>query len=64
MVDAEGRHALTSLLADLPSAMGMTVVHVTHRREEIAAADRSIPLVAAASWSVRDGPRPGRHPQR
>ena len=38
MVDAEGRHALTSLLAELPSKRGMSVVHITHRREEIEAA--------------------------
>ncbi len=46
MVDAEGRQRLTALLADLPSRMGMTVVHVTHRREEVANADRSFRLAA------------------
>jgi energy-coupling factor transport system ATP-binding protein len=40
MVDAEGRHALTALLADLPAKRGMSVVHITHRREEIQAARR------------------------
>jgi energy-coupling factor transport system ATP-binding protein len=44
MVDAEGRHALTSLLADLPARRGMSVVHITHRREEIEAADRCFRL--------------------
>jgi energy-coupling factor transport system ATP-binding protein len=38
MVDADGRQALTALLADLPARRGITVVHVTHRREEMSAA--------------------------
>jgi energy-coupling factor transport system ATP-binding protein len=46
MVDAEGRKRLTALLADLPSRLGMTVVHVTHRREEVTVADRSFRLAA------------------
>jgi energy-coupling factor transport system ATP-binding protein len=46
MVDAEGRARLTALLADLPSRLDMTVVHVTHRREEVGAADRSFRLAA------------------
>jgi energy-coupling factor transport system ATP-binding protein len=46
MVDAEGRERLTALLADLPSRLGMTVVHVTHRREEVAAAGRAFRLAA------------------
>jgi energy-coupling factor transport system ATP-binding protein len=44
MVDEEGRHRLTALLGDLPSTRGMAVVHVTHRREEIAVADLSLRL--------------------
>jgi energy-coupling factor transport system ATP-binding protein len=44
MVDAEGRHALTSLLAELPSRRGVSVVHITHRREEIEAARRCFRL--------------------
>jgi energy-coupling factor transporter ATP-binding protein EcfA2 len=48
MVDAEGRERLNALLADLPPSLGMTVVHVTHRREEIAAAGRSFRLAAGA----------------
>ena len=44
MVDAEGRRALTALLVDLPGRHGMTVVHVTHRREEVTAAGRSFRL--------------------
>jgi energy-coupling factor transport system ATP-binding protein len=44
MVDAEGRHALTSLLAELPARRGMSVVHITHRREEIEAAQRCFRL--------------------
>jgi energy-coupling factor transport system ATP-binding protein len=46
MVDAEGRKQLTALLADLPSRLDMTVVHVTHRREEVAAANRSFRMAA------------------
>ena len=46
MVDADGRQRLNTLLAELPSRRGMTVVHVTHRREEIAAADRSFRLAS------------------
>jgi energy-coupling factor transport system ATP-binding protein len=46
MVDAEGRQRLNALLADLPDRLGMTVVHVTHRREEVAAARHSFRLSA------------------
>ncbi len=46
MVDEEGRKRLTTLLADLPSRLDMTVVHITHRREEVAVADRSFRLAA------------------
>jgi energy-coupling factor transport system ATP-binding protein len=44
MVDAEGREALTALLAELPARHGMTVVHVTHRPEEMSAARRCFRL--------------------
>jgi energy-coupling factor transport system ATP-binding protein len=44
MVDAAGRQALTSLLAELPGQRGMSVVHITHRREEIGAATRCFRL--------------------
>jgi energy-coupling factor transport system ATP-binding protein len=44
MVDADGRQALTALLAELPARRGMTVVHVTHRREEMSAAQRCFRL--------------------
>jgi energy-coupling factor transport system ATP-binding protein len=40
MVDREGRQILTNLLAALPSRTGTAVVHVTHRLEEVAQADR------------------------
>lgn len=46
MVDAEGRKRLTALLADLPSRLDMTVLHVTHRREEVAVADRIFRMAA------------------
>jgi energy-coupling factor transport system ATP-binding protein len=40
MVDEVGRHDLTDLLRRLPAEQGMAVVHVTHRPEEAAVADR------------------------
>jgi energy-coupling factor transport system ATP-binding protein len=40
MVDEEGRTVLTELLRDLPASDGMAVVHITHRPEEAAVADR------------------------
>jgi energy-coupling factor transport system ATP-binding protein len=58
MVDAEGRQRLTALLADLPSRLDMTVVHVTHRREEVAAADRSFRLASGVIVDERE-PVPG-----
>jgi energy-coupling factor transporter ATP-binding protein EcfA2 len=48
MVDADGRERLNALLAELPARLGMTVVHVTHRREEVAAAGRSFRLASGA----------------
>jgi energy-coupling factor transport system ATP-binding protein len=53
MVDEEGRRILTALLRDLPTSRGMAVVHVTHRHEEVAAADRSFRL---SSGSLVTGP--------
>ena len=44
---------MTALLADLPSRTGMTVVHVTHRREEVAAAGRGRSAWRRACWSMR-----------
>ncbi|MDQ6783695.1 MAG: ATP-binding cassette domain-containing protein [Actinomycetota bacterium] len=44
MVDAVGRRQLTDLLADLPRRTGVTVVHVTHRRDEVERADQVITL--------------------
>jgi energy-coupling factor transport system ATP-binding protein len=46
MVDEEGRRLLTALLRDLPTRHGMAVVHITHRHEEVAAADRSFRLAS------------------
>lgn len=40
MVDEDGRHDLTALLRRLPHEHRMAVVHVTHRPEEAAVADR------------------------
>ncbi|MCU4184140.1 ATP-binding cassette domain-containing protein [Acidiferrimicrobium sp. IK] len=44
MIDEQGRKDLTSLLARLPRTAQMAVVHVTHRAEEAAAADRVVRL--------------------
>jgi energy-coupling factor transport system ATP-binding protein len=44
MVDEEGRSLLTELLRDLPTSDGMAVVHITHRHEEAAVADRRFRL--------------------
>jgi energy-coupling factor transport system ATP-binding protein len=41
MVDAEGRRLLTELFARLAADDGLAVVHVTHRPEEAARADRA-----------------------
>jgi energy-coupling factor transport system ATP-binding protein len=46
MVDEEGRRVLTALLRDLPTRHQMAVVHVTHRHEEVRAADRSFRLAS------------------
>lgn len=43
MVDANGRHQLLDVLRSLP-AEGTTVVHATHRADDVAAADRAIRL--------------------
>ncbi len=39
MLDRDGRREVSALLAALPVDDDVTVVHVTHRREEVAAAD-------------------------
>jgi energy-coupling factor transport system ATP-binding protein len=46
MLDPEGRDELTALLRRLGAEQGVTVVHVTHRLEEAAAADRVVRLDA------------------
>ena len=60
MVDADGRRQLTTLLSQLPSERRMTVVHVTHRLEETAGADKIFRLragriVVAADSSGANG---------
>jgi energy-coupling factor transporter ATP-binding protein EcfA2 len=65
MVDEQGRRELTALLRSLPARRGMAVVHVTHRGEEAAVADRRYRLaagrlvadavLAAPNGSVADG---------
>lgn len=54
MVDAEGRRQLTSLLSQLPSERRMTVVHVTHRLEETAGADKIFRLRAGRIVGAAD----------
>lgn len=56
MVDPAGRAELVALLADLPRR-GVTVVHVTHRAEDAAVADRVITVAAGRVVAVT-GPRP------
>jgi energy-coupling factor transport system ATP-binding protein len=59
MVDEDGRRDLTALLRRLPAEHGMTVVHVTHRPEEAAVADRRYRMVAGqlqADGSLDDSP--------
>ena len=51
MVDENGRRDLTALLRRLPEQHGMAVVHVTHRPEEAAVADRRYRMEAG---SLRD----------
>ena len=46
MVDEEGRRLLTALLRNLPTSHEMAVVHITHRHEEVTAADRSFRLAS------------------
>ncbi len=63
MVDAEGRHALTSLLAELPASRGMSVVHITHRREEIARRSAALSSAwLAGAGSIGDGRSAARPP--
>lgn len=57
MVDAEGRRALIDLLAGLPGRTGVTVVHVTHRRDEVEQADQVITLEGGRMVTA-ESPRP------
>ncbi|MGI8753874.1 MAG: ATP-binding cassette domain-containing protein [Acidimicrobiales bacterium] len=57
MVDAEGRQQLIGLLAGLPRRLGVTVVHVTHRREEVVDADQVITLEGGRMVTA-ESPRP------
>jgi energy-coupling factor transport system ATP-binding protein len=51
MVDSAGRRSLMALLGGLPASRDMSVVHVTHRREEVASADRTLRLSAGRLMS-------------
>jgi energy-coupling factor transport system ATP-binding protein len=46
MLDPAGRGRLLALLRDLPRALGPTVVHATHRPDDIRAADAVVELAA------------------
>jgi energy-coupling factor transporter ATP-binding protein EcfA2 len=61
MIDADGRHRLVALLSSLPRERDMTVVHVTHRLAETAAADQVLRLAAGRVITGVDpaGPGPG-----
>ena len=59
MVDEDGRRDLTALLRRLPAERGMSVVHVTHRPEEAAVADRRYRMIAG---ELRDDRDPDRDP--
>lgn len=56
MVDEDGRRDLTDLLRRLPAAAGTSVVHVTHRQEEAAVADRRFRMTAGNLAPDGDGP--------
>ncbi|QHN20134.1 ATP-binding cassette domain-containing protein [Gordonia amarae] len=65
MVDPDGRDDILELLAGLPARHGMTVVLITHRGVEAAAADRVIHLdqgrlvAHPPEWIPRDAAAPG-----
>ncbi len=56
MVDETGRKELTALLRALPARHGTSVVHVTHRPEEAALADRGYRLAAGEVVAEGSGP--------
>lgn len=62
MIDEQGRREVTALLRDLPAGRGISVVHVTHRPEEAALADRGYRLergrVVAEGSGVQVAPVP------
>jgi energy-coupling factor transport system ATP-binding protein len=58
MVDREGRAVLVGLLGSLPVEREMAVVHVTHRLEEVVAADH---IVRLQEGRIVDGPAAVEH---
>ncbi len=52
MLDPAGRDRLLRLLRSLPGTEGPTVVHATHRRDEIVVADAVIALTPAAAGAT------------
>jgi energy-coupling factor transporter ATP-binding protein EcfA2 len=69
MIDPAGRRELTRLFAELPRRWPMTVVHITHNDDEVAAADRVVRLQTGrvvadfvATSQARPVPEPGTQP--
>ena len=58
MVDPAGREQLVALLAALPRRTGTTVVHVTHRPADAAAADRVVGVRAGRVHELDHAPAP------
>ena len=58
MVDPAGREQLVALLAALPRRTGTTVVHVTHRPADAAAADRVVAVPAGRVHELDHAPTP------
>ena len=52
MLDHAGREDLTGLLRELARNQGVTVLHITHRREEVRGADLVVELVGGRVASV------------
>ncbi|HEY3701813.1 MAG TPA: DUF2232 domain-containing protein [Acidimicrobiales bacterium] len=56
MLDAAGREDLTELLRELARSQGVTVVHITHRQEEVRGADLVVELSDGRLTRVRSEP--------
>jgi energy-coupling factor transport system ATP-binding protein len=56
MLDAAGREDLTELLRELARSQGVTVVHITHRHEEVRGADLVVELSGGRLTRVGNEP--------